>query len=118
MHPDVIVELEREIERLRRRYDGIRRDAWGAHEVASRWAAQAAGLCWFVPLADVVEADIDVEIAGEVLVVRANRTWPDPVVLVGILPVPRGFDLEHPVIRFTEQTLEIRVRRVRSGFAQ
>ena len=89
-----------------------------AREVIARWATEVTGLCWFVPLEDVVESDIDVEILSEVLVVRANRTWPEPVVLVGILPVPRGFDPEHPVIRFAEETLEIRLRRVRRGGAR
>ena len=112
MYPERIEALEREILALRRRHDALRREAPGALEANARWAAQASGLCWIVPLADVVEPDIDVEIAGEVLVVRAHRVWPDPVVLVGILPVPPGFDRDHPAIRFTEETLEIRIRRV------
>jgi hypothetical protein len=86
-----------------------------ARELVARWAAEATGLCWFVPLEDVVESDIDVEITSEVLIVRAERTWPEPAVLVGILPVPRGFDPEHAVIRFTEETLEVRVRRIHPG---
>jgi hypothetical protein len=86
--------------------------------VTARWAAEAAGLCWFVPLEDVVESDIDVEIQSEVLIVRADRTWPEPAVLVVILPVPHGFDPEHAVIRFTEETLEVRIRRVHSGGAR
>jgi HSP20 family molecular chaperone IbpA len=65
-----------------------------------------------VPLEDVVESDIDVEITSEVLVVRASRTWPEPAVLVGILPVPHGFDPDRAVIRFTDGTLEVRIRRV------
>jgi hypothetical protein len=118
MHPEMIEEIEREIARLRRRYAALMRERPDAREVVARWAAEAAGLCWFVPLEDVVEADIDVEITSEVLVVRANRTWPKPAVLVGILPVPHGFDPEHPVIQFTEQTLEVRIRRVRRGAAR
>jgi hypothetical protein len=115
MHPEVIEEIEREITRLRRRYAAIMRERPDAREVIARWVAEVAGLCWFVPLEDVVESDIDVEITNEVLVVRANRTWPEPAVLVGILPVPHGFDPEHAVIRFREETLEIRVRRVPRG---
>jgi hypothetical protein len=118
MHPDVIEEIEQEIARLRRRYATFMREAPDAREVAVRWVVEVTGLCWFVPLEDVVESDIDVEITSEVLVVRAGRTWPEPAMLVGILPVPYGFDLEHPVIRFTEETLEIRIRRVRPGGAQ
>ena len=112
MHPEVLEEIEREIVRLRRRYAALMRERPDAREVVARWAAEATGLCWFVPLEDVVESDIDVEITTEVLIVRANRTWPEPAVLVGILPVPHGFDPDHPVIRFAEETLEIRIRRV------
>ena len=118
MYPEMIEEIEREIARLRCRYAVFMREAPNAREVLARWAAEAAGICWFVPLDDVVEADIDVEITSEVLIVRANRTWPEPAVLVGILPVPHGFDPEHAAIRFTEETLEVRVRRVRRGAAR
>jgi hypothetical protein len=118
MHPDLIEETEREIARLRRRYAAFMRERPDALEVAVRWAAEAAGLCWFVPLEDVVESDIDVEITSEVLIVRADRTWPEPAVLVGILPVPHGFDPEHAAIRFTEETLEVRIRRVHRGGAR
>jgi hypothetical protein len=115
MHPGVLEEIEREITLLRRRYAALMRERPDAREVIARWAAEAAGLCWFVPLEDVVESDIDVEITNEVLIVRAIRTWPEPAVLVGILPVPHGFDPDHPVIRFAEETLEIRISRVRRG---
>jgi hypothetical protein len=115
MHPETIKQIEREIERLRARYAAFMRELPEAREVTARWAAEAAGLCWFVPLEDVVESDIDVEIGHEVLIIRANRIWPEPAVLVGLLPVPRGFDREHPVIRFTEETLEVRIRRVHPG---
>ena len=112
MYPEALEEIEKEITRLRRRYAALMRERAGVREVVARWAAEAAGLCWFVPLEDVVESDIDVEITSEVLIVRANRTWPEPAVLMGILPVPRGFDPAHPVIRFSEETLEIRIRPV------
>lgn len=115
MHPEMLEEIEREITRLRHRYAALMRERPDAREVITWWAAEAAGLCWFVPLEDVVESDIDVEITSEVLIVRANRTWPEPAVLVGILPVPRGFDPEHPAIQFTEATLEVRIRRIHSG---
>lgn len=45
-----------------------------AREVVARWAAEAAGLCWFVPL-------------------------------------------EEAVIRFTEDTLEVRIRLSRYGYS-
>jgi hypothetical protein len=54
---------------------------------------------------------------GEVLVVRAGRSWPAPALLMGILPVPYGFDPAHVVIRFVEQTLQIRIRRLPGGLA-
>lgn len=110
--PEALEELAREIERLRRRYAPAAREMPDARELTARWAAEVTGLCWFVPMADVVEADIDVEYLPEVMIVRANRTWPDPAVLVGILPVPYAFDPGHVVIRFTEETLMIRVRWV------
>jgi hypothetical protein len=117
MHPGIIEEIEGEITRLRRRHAALLRETPGAQEVVARWTAEAAGLCWFVPLEDVVESDIDVEVTTEVLIVRANRICPEPALLVVILPVPSGFDPEHAVIRFTEETLEVRVRRVHRGTA-
>jgi hypothetical protein len=118
MDPEVLKEIENEIERLRRRHAALMRERSDAREVIARWAAEAAGLRWFVPLENVVESDIDVEITGEILIVRANRTWPEPAVLVGLLPVPHGFDPQPAVIRFTEETLEIRIRRVGSEAAR
>jgi hypothetical protein len=118
MQPDALEEIEREIARLRRRHAALTRESPDALEVVARWAAEVNGLCWFVPLEDVVESDVDVEITSEVLVVRASRTWPEPAVLVGVLPVPQGYDAEHAVIRFTEETLEVRIRRVRGGGAR
>jgi hypothetical protein len=115
MHPDLIGAIESEIAQLRARYAALMRERPDAQEVIARWVAEVSGLCWFVPLEDVVESDIDVEIMSEVLIVRANRTWPEPVVLVGILPVPHGYDPERAVIRFAEETLEVRIRRVRHG---
>ena len=117
MQSEVFEEIEKEIERLRRRYAAAMREWPDAREAVTRWAAEVTGLCWFVPLEDVVEADVDVEILGEVMIVRAKRTWPEPAVLVGILPVPRGFESDHAVIRFSEQTLEVRIRRIRRRVA-
>jgi hypothetical protein len=115
MLPEMIQEIEQEIERLRRRHAALAREASGALEVVARWTVEATGICWVVPLQGVAEPDIDVEITGEVLVVRADRTWPEPAVLVGILPVPGGFDPDHPAIRFIEETLEVRIRRAPHG---
>lgn len=114
MHPETIHEIETEIALLRRRHAAFLREAPEALEVDTRWTTGATSLRWIVLLPDVIETDIDVEITREVLIVRASRSAPDPAVLVGILPVPHGFDPEHPAIRFTRHTLEVRVRRVRS----
>ena len=118
MHPERLEEIDREITRLRRRHASLTRERPEAREVSARWAAESTGLCWFVPLEDVVEADIDVEITREVLIVRAHRAGPEPALLVGLLPVPHGFDPEHTVIQFTEETLEVRVRRANLGPAR
>jgi hypothetical protein len=112
MQPPVLDEIEQEIERLRRRYATALREWPNAREASARWAVEVTGLRWFVPLEDVVEADIDVEILNEVLIVRASRAWPEPAVLVSILPVPSGFDSEPVSILFSEETLEVRIRRV------
>ncbi len=111
MQSHVNAELEREIGRLRRRYAAIRRESPDAQELVAGWAAEASGLRWYVVVADVVEADIDVELMPEVIVVRAVRTWPEPAFLLGILPVPGGFDTGQVVIRFSGETLEVHVRR-------
>lgn len=110
MPEEALAGLESEIERLRRRYSAVMRESPDARPVAASWVAEMSGLCWFVPLEDVVEADIDIEIMGEVLVVRAGRSWPAPAFLMGILPVPYRFDPAQVVIRFVEQTLQIRIR--------
>lgn len=112
MQPPLFDEIEREIQRLRRRYATALREWPNSREARARWAVEVTGLRWFVPLEDVVEADIDVEILNEVLIVRASRTWPEPAVLVSILPVPPGFDSEPVAILFSEETLEVRIRRV------
>ena len=117
MHPQGLEEIEKEIERLRRRYATLAHERAGMREVTARWVAETAALAWFVPLDDVVEADIDVEITSEVLIVRAERQAPEPALLVGILPVPAGFDPEGTSIRFTEATLVVRIRRAGGGSA-
>jgi hypothetical protein len=111
----LLEELGREISRLRSRYESLTRESPGTQALVSDWAAGARDLNWFVHLENIAECDVDVEFDREVLIVRATRAWPAPVVLVGLLPVPHGFDGEHPVIRFTEETLEIRIRPVPRG---
>jgi hypothetical protein len=72
MHAETIREIELEIARLRGRYAALLRERPDAREVIARWVTEAAGLCWFVPLEDVVEPEIDVEIARAVLIVRES----------------------------------------------
>jgi hypothetical protein len=102
--------LESEIGRLQRCYAALRRECPDAQDLACRWIAEASGLRWYVIVADVVEADIDVELLREVIVVRADRTWPEPTLLLGILPVPGGFDPAQVLIRYAGETLEVLVR--------
>jgi hypothetical protein len=109
MYAQAFEDLEQEIALLHRRYAALLRELPGAREITARWAAERGGLRWLVPLEDVVEADIDVEIVAHALIVRAGRTWPEPALLLGILPIPGRFDAEHPAIRFVEETLEIRI---------
>lgn len=115
MRPESIEALDRAITGLRRRYAALMRQSPEVREVSARWAAEATGLCWFVPLEDVVESDIDVEFAPEVLIVRASLTWPESAVLTCILPAPPEFDLTQTTVQFTEETLVIRIRRARGG---
>ena len=115
MQPPVFDEIEREVQRLRRRYAAALREWPNSREASARWVVEATGLRWFVPLEDVVEADIDVEILNEVLIVRAGRAWPEPAVLVSILPVPTGFDSEPVAILYAQETLEIRFQRAERG---
>jgi hypothetical protein len=110
MQPNGTAELESEIGRLLRIHAAVRRASPNALDLVARWTAEASGLRWYIAMADVVEADIDVEFMREVIVVRADRTWPEPALLVGILPVPGGCDADQVEIRFAEETLEVRVR--------
>jgi hypothetical protein len=111
MDADPMRQLEREIEILRRRYAVLVRERPAVREVPARWTATRRSLCWLVPFEeDVLEPDIDVEITEEVLIVRAPASH-ERIMLVGILPVPRGFDRERPVIHYFEGMLEIRIHR-------
>lgn len=111
----LLEEIGREISRLRSRYEPLTREWPGTQALVSDWAAGARDLNWFVHLENIAECDVDVELDRDMLIVRATRAGPAPVVLVGFLPVPRGFDGEHPVIQFIEETLEIRIHPVPRG---
>ena len=66
--PEAFAELAREIERLRRRYASTRRELPDAQEAFASWAVEVNDLCWFLPLADVVEA-------GRDFILRAKTGW-------------------------------------------
>jgi len=105
--------LEREIERLRRRYAVLLRELPATRELPARWTLGRRALCWIVPFDEedeVLEPDIDVEITSEVLVVRARPQSDEHLTLLGLLPVPPNFDIQNPRIRYEEGFLEIRVR--------
>jgi hypothetical protein len=107
--------LEREIDRLRRRYALLLRELPATRELHARWALAREVLCWIVPLEEedeILESDIDVEITPELLIVRARPQSDERLILIGLLPVPPGFDSEHPSIRYEEGLLEIRVRHL------
>jgi hypothetical protein len=120
MTPDVLETTEREIERLRSRYATLLREWPRSCELTARWILEAQGLRWFVSFdQQVLEPDIDVEITTEVLVVRARPVSDDQLTLLGLLPVPSGFDIEDPMIHYSEGSLEIRIRhRSESGAAR
>lgn len=122
MTSDMLEALERriaqEIERLRTRHAVLLRELPRCRELATRWVLEPGWLRWFVAFdEEVLEPDIDVEIAGELVVVRARPLSDDELTLLGLLPVPPGFDSAEPAIIYTEGALEIRVRRVGEGGA-
>jgi len=112
MTPDLLETIEREIERLRSRYATLLRESPRSRELTARWILEARGLRWFVSFdQQVLEPDIDVEIASEILVVRARPVSDEQPTLLGLLPVPPGFDIDDPMIQYSEGSLEIRIRR-------
>ena len=89
-----------------------------AREAAARWTLAEGVLRWHLVLEEVLEPDVDVEITQEVLVVRAQPQARRPL-LLALLPVPSGFDIANPQIRFERGYLEVRVQLdARAGSAQ
>lgn len=70
------------------------------------WELAERTLCWHVVLRGVVEPDIDVEMRGDALVVRA--AFGDSF-LQAVLPVPRPYDPRQATVRFRASVLEVRV---------
>lgn len=113
MDPEFVHTLELEIERLRRRHASLLRERPATRELPASWTFGRRALCWMVPLDEedeILEPDIDVEITAELLVVRARPQADERLTLLGLLPVPPGFDIGNPRIRYVEGYLEIRVR--------
>lgn len=110
VYPEVLAAFGREIDRLRRQYSSTLGELPAAQEATASWTAEVSGLSWILPLAHVREADIDLEILHDVLIVRASRSWPDPAVLVGFLPVPYEFDPADVMVSYRAESLSVLVR--------
>jgi hypothetical protein len=115
MGRDLFSWLEAEIDRLRQRHAGLLRERAEAQELQAMWTLRGDVLRWHVVLDDVAEPDIDVEIVSEAFIVRARPLSRREGLLVGLLPVPAGFDLMRPEIRCEEGFLEIQVLRIERG---
>lgn len=108
-------DLAQEIERLRRRYASVFEDTPDAVEAASVWEVAEETLCWHVVLRDALEPDIDVELLGDAIVVRAAPEERTGCLRQTILPVPSPFDASRSVVRFDAGVLEIRVFMAEEG---
>ena len=115
MSTDITDSLENEIRRLRRRYLGWLRATADARELKARWTFAGDTLRWHVPVGDVLEPDIDLEITRQVIVVRARPETDPGVILVCILPIPNEFEATAPGIRCEAGYLEVRLTRSRRG---
>ena len=111
MTEDLRAHLKETIERLRRRHAAILREFEGAREPTAEWTFAGGSLRWHVALEQVLEPDIDVEIASELVIVRARSEAEKDCLLVVVLPVPVDFDVRHARIRFDRGYLEIQVAR-------
>jgi len=103
--------LEAEIRRLRRRYAPWLRELAGARELPVRWTLAGDLLRWHIALGDIVEPDVDVEIARRVVIVRARQADPRGGLWQGLLPIPSDFASAPVEIRCEAGYLEIRVGR-------
>ncbi len=118
MTSELLARLEHEIEMLRARHAAFIREFPAARELPARWTLARETLCWLVPFDvedEVLEPDIDVEISQECLIVRAHPQSDERLLLLSLLPVPSSFDIEHPLIRYEEGFLEVRLRTTRGA---
>jgi len=115
MSTDITDHLENEIGRLRRRYLAWLRGTAAARELKARWTFAGDTLRWHVPVGDVLEPDIDLEITRQVIVLRARPETDPDTTLVCILPIPNEFEAAAPGIRCEAGYLEVRLTRTRRG---
>ena len=108
---DLVAVIEREIERLHRRYASFLREVPDSHELTARFSISHGVLRWHVTLEEVLEPDVDLEITGDAILVRARPASRTESLLVAILAVPSGFDLTRLRVRFEAGYLEVRVER-------
>ncbi len=112
MADELLTTLREAIERLERRYRTYVRVHPGARPLRGTWTLSARTLRWHIVFeSEVLEPDVDLEIIEDAIVVRACSSRFDTPDLVGVLPVPSGFDVLHPRVRFEPEYLEIRVFR-------
>ncbi len=107
--------IAEEIDRLRRRFAPLLREVPETREAPAQWTVAPDALLWHVVLEDVVEPDIDIEIRPPLLVVRARPQRPRPRMLLALLPVPSGFEVDRPYVRCEIGYMEIRVHRATAG---
>ena len=111
--PDSLEErLEAEIRAIEKRFRSLLREWAEARPLAARWTFSGRALRWHVALEDVLEPDVDIEVAPPVYVVRARGR--SDTRYVSVLPVPSQFDAGRPRIRAERDYLEIVVQRRRS----
>lgn len=112
---ELVTWCQREIEQLRRELAGLLREPEVERELPAHWVVHEQQLDWHVFIAEeILEPDIDVEILPGGLVVRARLPRQERL-LVGVLPVPSGYDVQHPLVRYQIGSLHVRVLRRTGG---
>jgi len=115
MADDLLASLREHIERLERRYRTFVREYPQAREPRRSWTVSGRSLRWHVVFdAEVLEPDVDLEILEGAIVVRAYHATRGVPELVCVLPIPAGFDIDHPLVRYEHEYLEIQVSRAAS----
>jgi len=96
-------DLTEAIDRVLSRYA-----SWGesGSSVPSIWELADRALCWHVVLHGALEPDIDVEVRGDALVVRAAV---ETSMVQAVLAVPRPYDPRLATVHFRAGVLQVRV---------